>query len=409
MTVHEYRLPDLGEGLTEAELRSWSVAVGDTVALNQVIGDVETAKAVVELPSPFAGVVLALLAEPGVVVPVGTPLIRIGDAAGDEVEPPATHQESVLVGYGPSAPAVSRRATRPAPTSAADGAPRPGTGPARPDAKPSARRLARELGVDLTRVPGTGAGGAITVADVESTGPQVAPPDRVTRAPIRGVRRQTAAAVVHSAFTAPHVSVFVTVDVTASVELLHRLRGAAPFTDLTLTPLPLVAKALLVSLRTHPELNTSWDEARQEIVTHLDVHLGVATATTRGLLVPTVRDAHTLSLIDLTRAIGAAAAAARAGTATPAELTGGTITITNVGVFGVDSGTPILTPGQAAILCLGAIARRPWVVDDEVVPRWVTTLGLSFDHRLVDGEQGSRFLADIAAILTDPLTLLARA
>ncbi|MGW5075748.1 dihydrolipoamide acetyltransferase family protein [Rhodococcus sp. NPDC004095] len=418
--VHEFRLPDLGEGLTEAELMSWSVAVGDTVALNQVIAEVETAKAAVELPSPFAGTVLALLAAPGDTVPVGAPLIRIGDAgATSEPLPPA--QGSVLVGYGPAAQPASRRRTRRrdggAVTADTDGgAVTPGgtrDEAARPDAKPSARRLARELGVDLATVPGTGSGGAITVTDVEAAatggGRDSAPQaGRESRTPIRGVRKQTAAAMTRSAFTAPQVTVFVTVDVTASMELLDRLRKTAPFAGLTLTPLSLVAKAMLVALRSRPELNASWDEVRQEIVTKHYVNLGVATATERGLLVPTVKDAHDMTLVDLTRAIGESTATARAGHATPADLTGGTITITNVGVFGVDAGTAILTPGEAAIVCLGAIARRPWVVDDEVVPRWVTTLGLSFDHRLVDGEQGSQFLADVAAILTDPLTLLAR-
>lgn len=425
--VHEFRLPDLGEGLTEADLLSWSVAVGDRVTLNEVIAEVETAKAVVELPSPFAGTVLALLAAPGDVVPVGTPLIRIGDAGSSpaahlsnetpEPENRAVQQGSVLVGYGPGAPAESRRSAR------RRGAIPPhdtdtdtGIGSGRPAAKPSARRRARDLGVDLTSVPGTGSGGAITAADVEAAatgaaaGPVAEPPvSRETRTPIRGVRKRTAAAVVRSAFTAPQATVFVTVDVTASMDLLDRLRSTTAFDGLTLTPLPLVAKALLVALRTRPELNASWDEVRQEIVTKHYVNLGVATATERGLLVPTVKDAQEMTLGALTRAIGEATATARAGTATPADLTGGTITITNVGVFGVDAGTAILTPGEAAILCLGAITRRPWVVDDEVRARWVTTLGLSFDHRLVDGEQAARFLTDLASILTDPLTLLARA
>ncbi|GAA4478359.1 dihydrolipoamide acetyltransferase family protein [Rhodococcus olei] len=417
---HEFRLPDLGEGLTEAELLSWSVSVGDTVVLNQVIAEVETAKAVVELPSPFAGTVLALLAEPGDAVPVGAPLLRIGDADSPvPTETEAPHRDSVLVGYGPEAPAASRRRRRTnrVPTPAiADGARSGDAGDAgRPDAKPAARRLAHELGIDLAAVPGTGSGGAVTVDDVRSAANRPAassapaPAGRESRVPIHGVRKETAAAMVHSAFTAPHVSVFVTAEVSASMDLVDRLRSTPAFVDLSLTPLALVAKAMLVSLRSHPELNASWDEVRQEIVTKHYVNLGIATATERGLLVPTIADAHTMSLVDLTRAIGVATATARAGTATPADLTGGTITITNVGVFGVDAGTPILPPGQAAILCLGAIARRPWVVGDAVVPRWVTTLGLSFDHRIVDGEQGSRFLADVAAALTDPLALLARA
>lgn len=403
--MNEFRLPDLGEGLTDADLLSWSVAVGDTVTLNQVIAEVETAKAVVELPSPFAGTVVALLAAPGDTVPVGAPLIRIGDAddAGD-TDTPELQADSVLVGYGPAAPSASRRAHTPGPAST--------TVAARPDAKPSARMRARELGVDLGTVVGTGHDGAITALDVDaadSAAQRPSPRIRETRIPIRGVRKRTAAAMVESAFTAPHVTVFLTVDVTESMTLLDRLRTSAAFEGLTVTPLPLTAKAMTVSLREHPILNSHWDEPAHEIVTHHHVDLGIAVATDRGLLVPTVKDAHALSLLDLTRAIDDVVALARTGRATPADLTGGTVTVTNVGVFGVDTGTPILTPGEAAILCLGRIARRPWVVDDAIVPRWVTTLGLSVDHRIVDGDEAARFLADVGAALADPLLLLASA
>lgn len=415
--LHEFRLPDLGEGLTEAELVSWSVAVGDAVALNQVIVQVETAKAVVELPSPYAGTVLALLAEPGATVAVGAPLIRIGEpgagpAEGSGPDPDASGSGSVLVGYGPTAAAPSRRRT---PGAAAP--PTPGSAasaPVRPDAKPSARKLARELGVDLSAVPGSGAGGAITTGDVrachDAAEPTAPPTDatapRETRTPIRGVRKQTADAVVRSAFTAPHVTEFLTVDVTASMDLLATLRATPAYAGLKLTPLALVARVLVAMLRAHPALNSSWDEEHQEIVTRHYVNLGIAAATPRGLLVPTIRDAHLMGLLELTRAIYDLAETARAGRATPADLSGATVSITNVGAFGVDAGTPILGPGQAAILCLGAIRPRPWVVEDRVVVRQVVTLGLSFDHRLVDGEQGSRFLADVGATLTDPLTLL---
>ncbi|MFD1811849.1 dihydrolipoamide acetyltransferase family protein [Rhodococcus gannanensis] len=393
MTIREFRLPDLGEGLTDAELLSWAVTVGDTVALNQVIAEVETAKAAVELPSPFAGVVAELLAEPGDVVPVGAPLIRVSTT--DHADTDAPQSDPVLVGYGPSAPPGTRRAhRRRTPT-----APTLPTAP-RPDATPAARRLAGATGIDLTTVHGSGPDGAVTRADVEALGGGAAEADDEIRVPIRGIRRRTADSMVRSAFTAPHVTVFLTADVTATVDLLDGLRASAELTDITVTPLALVAKAMLVALRTHPELNSSWDERRQEIVTWRRVHLGIAVATDRGLLVPTVRDAHALDLPALARAVSAAAESARAYTSTPADLSGGTITLTNVGVFGVDAGTPILPPGQAAILCLGAISRRPWVVDDRVVPRWVTTLGLSFDHRVVDGEQASRYLADVAALLS---------
>ncbi|TJZ75779.1 2-oxo acid dehydrogenase subunit E2 [Rhodococcus oryzae] len=417
--ANEFRLPDLGEGLTDAELVRWSVAVGDTVELDQVIAEVETAKALVELPSPLAGTVLALLAEPGTIVEVGAPLIRIGEpGAGDSpgaaatpaAEPP--DHPATLVGYGPTAAPASRR-RKAAPTAAPTAAAAADGERARPDAKPSVRRLAHELGIDLNAVQGTGFGGAITTEDVraqdvprETAAPHDATPTRETRTPIRGVRRQTADAVTRSAFTAPHVTEFVTADVSASMDLVDRLHASPAFAGLAPTPLALVAKVLLVALREHPSLNSSWDEEHQEIVTKHYVNLGIATATPRGLLVPSVKDAHLMSLLELTRAIHQLVETARAGRSTPADLSGGTITITNVGVFGVDTGTPILSPGEAAILCLGAIAPRPWVVDGELAVRSVTTLGLSFDHRLVDGEQGSRFLADIAAVLTDPLTLL---
>ncbi|WP_206612428.1 dihydrolipoamide acetyltransferase family protein [Prescottella agglutinans] len=407
--VEEFRLPDLGEGLTEAELVSWAVAVGDTVELNQVIAEVETAKALVELPSPFAGVVRELLARPGDTVPVGTALIRIESTRpADAVPRDEPKSESVLVGYGPSSPAPSRR-RRPAAQPS-----RPVGG--RPDAVPAARRAARDLGVDLATLTGTGRGGAITVDDVEQAGPATTPavaapvPDeRETRTPIRSVRRQTAAAMVASAFTAPHVTEFLTVDVTETVHLLGQLRASSAFAGLHLTPLSLVAKALLLALRAHPELNSAWAEDTQEIVTKHYVNLGIAAATDRGLVVPNVKDADKLPLPELCRALGELADTARAGKATPQDLTGGTITITNVGVYGIDTGTPILNPGEAAILALGAINRRPWVVGDDIVARDVTTLSVTVDHRLVDGEQASRFLADLGATLADPVpTLLAQ-
>jgi len=411
--AQEFRLPDLGEGLTEAELVSWAVEVGQTIELNQVIGEVETAKALVELPSPYAGVVAELLVPAGATVPVGTPIIRIATDAATE-EPPA--RTPVLVGYGPEAAAESKRARR-----KLVAAPETGTsGPdrRRPDASPAARAAARELGVELAAVAGTGPSGAVTRNDVEShagsagqsvpsTPGSPEPPERETRTPIRSVRKQTAAAMVRSAFTAPHVTEFVTVDVTRSVELLDRLRDLPAFEGLSVTPLSLVAKAMIVALRENPSLNASWDEENQEIVTKHYVNLGIAAATPRGLVVPNIKEAQSLSLLELCRAITELTATARSGRAEPAQLTGGTVSITNVGVFGVDAGTPILNPGESAILCLGSVTRRPWVHEDELAVRWVTTLSVSFDHRVVDGEQGSRFLSSVAAMLHDPASLLA--
>ncbi|MGK8520354.1 dihydrolipoamide acetyltransferase family protein [Nocardia asteroides] len=435
-SVLEFRLPDLGEGLADAELVTWTVAVGDLVELNQAIAEVETAKAVVSLPSPFAGRVVELLARPGDTVAVGAPLIRVQrtdvpDDSGEE-----TARASVLVGYGPEEEATSRRrppakqshsVSRPAETDAERHEQEPPGrtfGETRPAATPAARKLARELGIDLWFIAGSGPGGAVTLDDVRGAVPvspprpveqavaparAVRPSVREERTPISGIRKRTAAAMLTSARTIPQASTFVTVDCTASMELLNHLRGTKSFRGLTLTPLALVAEATLAALADHPGMNVCWDEAAQEIVTKHYVNLGVAVATERGLLVPNVKEAQTLSLRDLTREIGWLAETARAGNATPADLRGGTFTITNVGVFGVDAGIPLVNPGESAILCLGAIRRRPWVVRDEIAVRWVTTLGVSFDHRVIDGELAARFLTTTAEFLEDPLTLLSRA
>jgi pyruvate dehydrogenase E2 component (dihydrolipoamide acetyltransferase) len=271
-------------------------------------------------------------------------------------------------------------------------------------AKPPVRKLARDLGVDLRGVAGTGPGGVITRSDVQN---QAAPPapaaePGIRREPIRGVRRATAAAMVASAFTAPHVTEFLAVDVTATMALRERLRDTAEYAQAPLSVLAFVAKAVCLALRRTPLLNARWDEAAGEIVHHDRVRLGIAAATPRGLLVPTIPDADTLSLPELAAAVHALATTARAGRTTPGDLTGGTFTITNVGVFGVDSGTPILNPGEAGILAVGAIRPAPWVVDGELAVRTVCQLALSFDHRLVDGQQGARFLTDVGALLTEP-------
>ncbi|MFE6925859.1 dihydrolipoamide acetyltransferase family protein [Nocardia sp. NPDC057663] len=432
--VLEFRLPDLGEGLADGDLVSWAVAVGDTVELNQTIAEVETAKAVVALPSPFSGVVVELLAQPGDTVPVGAPLIRVRNDL--EVTAPPTAESvarnDVLVGYGPEAESTSRRSKSvPAAAMAAN---TPSTH--RAAATPAARKLAKELGIDLWFVAGSGPEGAVTVEDVRSAVPVTAPrtPARLAdvtptpanghagdadggliepmareeRTPITGIRKRTAAAMLASARTIPQASTFVTVDCTASMELLDHLRTTKSFEGLTLTPLALVAKATLAALAEYPGINTAWDEQNQEIVTRHYVNLGIAVASDRGLLVPNLKDAQSLNLRELCREIAYSATTARSGNAAPADLRGGTFTITNVGVFGVDSGVPLVNPGEAAILCLGSIRKRPWVFRDELAVRWVTTLGLSFDHRMIDGELGARFLATTAGFLEDPLTLLSR-
>jgi 2-oxoisovalerate dehydrogenase E2 component (dihydrolipoyl transacylase) len=423
--LREFTMPDVGEGLTEAEIVSWQVEPGDAVTVNQVICEIETAKAAVELPCPWAGTVGELLAQPGQTIEVGMPIITI-DTGGEAPAAKGGDDEAVpnLVGYGPRQGSVTRRprrsaAARPSDERAVradltdesavratapppDGAP----GPV-PLAKPPVRKLAKDLGIDLRSLRGSGEGGVITRADVEGAAAPApsAPAPRVggvRREPIRGVRKATAAAVVGSAFTAPHVTEFLAVDVTATLELRDRLRATREYTEVKLTPLAFVAKAVCLAAKRTPDVNASWDEPAGEIVYYDRVQLGIAAATPRGLIVPKIRDADTLSLRELAGALTDLTETARSGKTPPADLVGGTFTITNVGVFGVDAGTPIINPGEAAILAVGAIKPMPWVVDGELAVRTVCQLALSFDHRLVDGEQGSRFLADVGALLTDP-------
>jgi 2-oxoisovalerate dehydrogenase E2 component (dihydrolipoyl transacylase) len=422
VTVREFTMPDVGEGLTEAEIIAWQVGPGDQVTVNQVICEIETAKAAVELPCPWAGTVSALLAEPGKTIQVGTPIISI-DTGGAEAPARSTADEEAvpnLVGYGPRQASATRRPRRtppsderPARTDPSDesavrpnGSARNGDRPV-PLAKPPVRKLAKDLGIDLRSLSGSGEGGVITRADVEgAAAPAPAAPAAsaggVRREPIRGVRRATAAAVAGSAFTAPHVTEFLAVDVTATLALRDRLRATREYREVKLTPLAFVAKAVCLAAKRTPDVNASWDEPAGEIVYYDRVQLGIAAATPRGLIVPKIRDADTLSLRELAGALEELTDTARSGKTPPSALVGGTFTITNVGVFGVDSGTPIINPGEAAILAVGAIKPMPWVVDGELAVRTVCQLALSFDHRLVDGEQGSRFLADVGALLTDP-------
>jgi pyruvate dehydrogenase E2 component (dihydrolipoamide acetyltransferase) len=289
------------------------------------------------------------------------------------------------------------------------------------------RKLAKDLGVDLSSVPATGPGGIVTredvVAHAAAAEPRglatyadddqpwlasgaVSPDGRLTRVPVRSVRKRTAEAMVTSAFTAPHVTVFRTVDVTRTMRLVETLKADREFTDVRVTPLLVAAKAVLLAVRRHPEINATWDDAAQEIVYKHYVNLGIAAATPRGLVVPNIKDAHALDLLGLARALGDLTSTARAGRTSPADMADGTFTITNVGVFGIDTGTPILNPGEAGILAVGAIRQQPWVHKGRIRPRWVTQLALSFDHRLVDGELGARFLSDVAKVLEDPARAL---
>lgn len=433
----DFHLPDPGEGLTEADIVSWMVTPGDRVRVNQPVCEIETAKSLVELPCPWDGTVLELLVPEGANVAVGEAILAVEVASSETADGGAT-----LVGYGNRPTGGARRRLRhrdghrntehavsagpvSAPAVAAStSVPAPPSVPANPRvlAKPPVRKLARDLGVDLAALRGSGPGGIITRDDVVQhvdqarpetyasrpgdepwlVGGTVSRDGRRTHVPVRSVRRRTAEAMVSSAFTAPHVTVFHTVDVTRTMELLARLKEDREFQGLRLTPLLFAMKALLIAVRRHPEINASWNEAAHEIVYKHYVNLGIAASTARGLIVPNIKDAHRRSLTELAEGLAALTAGARAGTLTPADMTDGTITITNVGVFGIDTGTPILNPGESAILAFGAIREMPWVVDGQIVPRHVTQLALSFDHRLVDGELGARVLADVARVLEDP-------
>jgi 2-oxoisovalerate dehydrogenase E2 component (dihydrolipoyl transacylase) len=402
MTLREFRLPDLGEGLTESDIVAWRIAEGEAVELNQIIAEVETAKALVELPSPYAGVVAALHARAGQTVNVGDPLVTFavtpvatapGALVEDEAPPPN------LVGYGARADHAGhpvRRARRGLPTRAVSEQPdQPRQ--ERPRSTPPVRHLARQLRIDLASITGTGPDGIITRDDVVALSQRVVETGPVTRIPIRGVRKHTAAAMVASAFTAPHVTVFHTIDATAALELGTRLTSASPGVKVSL--LAIVSRAVCLTLARHPELNSRWEEASHEIVQYGYVNLGIAAATERGLVVPTIKDAAALDLTAMAGALAELTAEARAGKSSPERLTGGTFTITNIGVFGVEAGTPILNPGEAGILAVGAAQRRPWEFEGEIALRHVMTLSLSFDHRVVDGAQGSRFLAELGAML----------
>ena len=427
MTLREFRLPDLGEGLTESDIVTWRVAEGDAVELNQIIAEVETAKALVELPSPYTGVVAALHARAGETVSVGDPLVTF--AVTPEGSPPPSvpsaeteeAPEPNLVGYG-ARPEHSgrpvRRARRTQPESMPAAALGRGVserrderrdrgvkartdGRERPRSTPPVRHLARQLGVDLEQLVGSGALGLITREDVEAEAGRMrdltfSDDGPVTRIPIRGVRKHTAAAMIASAFTAPHVTVFHTIDVTRAFELAARVTESA---GTKVSFLAIVSRAVCLTLSGHPELNSRWEQSTQEIVQYGYVNLGIAAATERGLVVPNIKDAGSLDLVGIAAALAELTAEARAGKASPDRLTGGTFTITNIGVFGVEAGTPILNPGEAGILALGAAQRRPWEFEGGIALRQVMTLSLSFDHRVVDGEQGSRFLAELGGLL----------
>lgn len=468
-----FNLPDVGEGLTEADIVEWKVAVGDEVALNQPFVEIETAKSLVELPCPFEGTVTRLHAGVGEVVEVGQPLIDIArpgeetaddagggsaasaaSAGGDEAG--AAEEAGPLVGSGPVADKASLRARRRrAPQRSAergvefDGpaarAQRslPGSADVPALAKPPVRKLARDLGVNLRDVPATGPRGEVTREDLASfadkrlgtyrssapaassevprgavaasfgagaqNGVSAEPPaGEVTVVPVRGVRKATAAAMVRSAFSAPHVSLFVDVDATRTMEFVRRLKASRDFEGVKVTPLLVVAKAVMWAAQRNPQINSTWVETENGAEIHQKgyINLGIAASTDRGLIVPNIKNADELSLKELAIALNDLALNARDGKTQPEDMRDGTISITNVGTLGIDTGTPIINPPEAGIVAFGTVRERPWVVDGAVVPRYVTTVGGSFDHRIVDGDKCAVFLADIAAILEEPALLL---
>ncbi|PZF62368.1 2-oxo acid dehydrogenase subunit E2 [Curtobacterium sp. MCBD17_034] len=498
MPVAEFPLPDVGEGLTEAEIVQWRVALGDEVSVDQVLVEIETAKSLVELPSPFAGTVTRLLVDEGATVEVGVPIIQVdcpvevasgevgsgesgpagarsgagatdsasdGTAAGaagpdrsggttavldaptvtmtpqiaDTAMPLGTDEASgaVLVGYGSAAGAPSRR--RPGARRAAAVAVEAGRATARADqeaaheaaaarrpasvpaasalpvvAKPPIRKLAKDLGVDLTAVVATGLAGEVTRDDVIRSATQATvfrnleTPEwgdvREERIPVKGVRKAIATAMTSSAFTAPHVSLFVDVDASRAMEFVARLKTSPTFAGVKVSPLLIMAKAVIWAVRRNPTVNSTWTD--REIIVHHFVNLGIAAATPRGLIVPNVKDAQDMSLFELAQALERLTLTARDGKTTPEDMTAGTVTITNIGVFGMDTGTPILNPGEVGIVAMGTIKPKPWVVDGEVRSRMVTTIGASFDHRVVDGDVASRFVQDVASVMEEPALLL---
>jgi len=500
MTVNKFNLPDVGEGLTEAEIVSWNVKPGDSVAVNDILCEIETAKSLVELPSPFAGTVTELLVPTGVTVDVGTPIISVSDTVTGDPTPadapvppapaaaapaPAPAQPAPgtagapLVGSGPKADAVKRRPRKSSPSraepaasaatpsaviepvpvmepvetqgiwisagapstaDAGDVAAAPGEAAGRPTlggtisglvnrvlAKPPVRKIARDLGIDLADVVPTGARGEVTREDLVSYqaqrdaevdkadtfwGRSGRPQEqRIERIPVKGVRKATARAMVESAFAAPHVSIFVDVDASRTMEFVKRLKVSRDFEGIKVSPLLILAKAVIWAAARNPSVNATWVDSADgsdsaEIHVKHFMNLGIAAATPRGLMVPNIKNAQDLSLKELALALNDLAITARAGKTQPAQMQGGTLTVTNIGALGIDTGTPIINPGEVAIVAFGTIKQKPWVLDGEVIPRWITTLGGSFDHRVVDGDLSARFMADVAAILEEPALLL---
>jgi len=409
-TVPDFLLPDLGEGLEEAEVISWRVQVGDQVVVDQIVVEVETAKAAVEVPVPFAGTVSALHAAPGATVAVGQPLISVD--ASDEAS------GNVLVGYGTAgleqAAAPRRRPPARGRAGSGRGSGGSGSGPV-PVVSPLVRKMAREAGLDLSTVTGTGPAGIVLRGDVDRAlqarpAPQALPPQAQpagpavigSRIPLRGARKVMADKLTRSRREIPEATVWVDVDATDLVAARAALNARTPERPVGL--LALLARFTLLALRHYPELNAHLEA--DEIVIPDHIHLGFAAQTERGLVVPVIRDAHRLSTRELSEALAERTATARAGRLTPAELTGGTVTVNNYGVFGVDGSAAIINHPEVAIIGIGRIIDRPWVVDGQVTVRKITELTLSFDHRVCDGGTAGGFLRYIADCVERPITAL---
>ncbi len=465
MSEEIFLLPDVGEGLTEAEIVTWKVAVGDVVTLNQPLVDIETAKATVELPSPYAGTVVALHGNVGDVLEVHKPLITF-DVGGDpsaapaastqaapaEATAPATSdktqgsvgegREAVLIGYGVANEdaVVTRKHRRQGAAPVAPTAPSTPVAPAAapvsthselaPRSTPPVRLYAKQHGLDISSLSGTGRDGLITRSDVEQalsgtpsaparvsapiTGPNTtsrfvgreleswSTGPKEERIPVKGVLRSMAEAMVQSAFTQPRAAVWVRVDATKTMDLLTSLKTQPNLAGVRLSPLTIVALAVCDAARHFPGINSSFDSAANEVIVRRSVNLGIAADTPRGLIVPNIKGADQLDLVGMAAALTVLVDKARQGTTTPNEMIGTTLSITNVGPFGVDAAIPILPPGTGAILAVGQIAKAPWVVDDEVVVRQVVELAMAFDHRQVDGAMASAVLAHIGRFLHDP-------
>ena len=406
MAAREFLLPDLGEGLEDAEVVTWRVKEGDRVELNQILVEVNTAKALVEIPSPWVGVVEKLYSAEGDVVKVGQPLVSIEvEGEPDTKEEKKPRRQALLVGYGApeeedtagapaGRPAVARQAARRGPV----------------PASPPVRRMAKELGVDLVSVSGTGPGGRVTREDVtrasEVGRPAGEPPAATAagdrRVPVRGVRRLVAEKMARSAREIPHVTTFLTVDASH----LEAFRGEVERgVGSRVTALPILVRAFVEIATQFGALNASFDAEASEIVLHGDIHVGIATDTDNGLVVPVVRDADRLGILDIAGEIARLAQAARSGRVAPHEISGSTVTVTNVGTFGAEFGTPIVNHPEAAILAVGAMEPRALVVDDRVEARQAMTLSLTFDHRVLDGAEAGRGLRDLGALLESPFML----